>query len=463
VTPPQDPERLGFSKLLMLVFPAVPLSAMGLPLAIFVPPFYASLFQAGGMSAAASMALVGTSFMIVRTFDLITDPLMGVLGDRYDSRWGRRRHWCVIAAPVVMLGVVAVFVVPFPGLVSPAYLIVSMLIFYVGSTMYNISLYAWGAELSRDYHERSRITAYLQFALLLGNLTVLVPPAYMELVAGARAGGHASLMASGAYILLLLPIATFLAVTRVPERPSAPAPRVSFWHGTRLILRNRYMRRLLFADLLIGIPGGVMASMFIFYLRDVIGAGEWTSAIMISTTAITVAGVPIWLWLSRRLSKHRTFCISAFLAGVNVALFLALDYGDVLAFAILLNIGGIIYAGHAMLIRSMAADIVDSDNLESGGQRTGLFYSLITTTSKVSGALAIGITYPLLGLFGFDPSAATQTDQAVSAIRYIFTLLPALAFVSAAAVMWSFPLDHLSQLKLRLELESRDRARGILS
>ena len=458
----RDEKRLSTAKLLALVFPAMPLAAMGLPLAIFVPPFYASLFQQSGLEAAVALSLVGTSFMIVRFFDLFTDPLMGVMGDRFESRWGRRRHWCVLATPVVMLGVVGVFIVPYPEMVTPTYLILSMIVFYIGATMYTISHYAWGAEMSRDYHERSRITGYIQLALLLGNLTVLLPPAYMEFVVGEPAGGQMAVRAFGIYVLILLPIATLVAVTSVHERPTAAAPKISFWQGAWLVLKNRYMRRLLLADLMIGIPGPVMASVFIFFLRDVIGGGLWNSIILIFHYALTVTGVPFWLWVSGKVGKHRAFALSAGLHLINVLLFLVLGYGDIIGFALLVTTAGFIFAGQPMLIRSMAADTVDADNLESGGQRTGLYFSLITMTQKVGGAIAIGVAYPLLGLFGFVPGADVQTEQALDAVRYIYVFLPALALVVALITMWNFPLDIIKQRKLRAEIEERDRQAGLL-
>ena len=456
-------KKLSLPKLLALVFPAMPLSAMGLPLAIFVPPFYASLFQDSGMNAATALGLVGTSFMVVRFFDLFTDPPMGVLGDRFESRWGRRRHWCVLATPVIMLGVLFVFIVPFPAMVTPYYLIASMVVFYVGSTMYTISHYAWGAEMSRDYHERSRITAFIQLALLVGNLTVLLPPAYMEYVLGEPAGGRMAVMAFGIYVLILLPIATFVAVSVVPERRTAPAPEISFWQGARIVLRNRHMRRILLADLMVGIPGPVMASVFIFFLRDVVGGDEWNSIILIVHYALTVAGVPLWLWVSKKVGKHKAFAISAICHMIATGLFLVLGKGDTLGFAALVVVAGFIFAGQPMLLRSMAADVVDSDNVESGGQRTGLYFSLITMTQKIGGAIAIGVAYPLLGLFGFVPGAAQQSEQALDAVRYIYSILPVMALVVAVIVMWGFRLTNAEQRRLRAVLEERDAREGILT
>lgn len=452
--------RLSWGRLLALAAPAMPLSAMGLPLAIFVPPFYAALFQANGMSAAAALAVVGTTFMLVRVFDLVTDPLMGIVGDRFESRWGRRRHWCVLATPVIMLGVLLVFIVPLPAIVTPTYLLVSMVIFYVGSTMYTISHYAWGAEISGDYHERSRITGFIQLASLFGALTVLVPPAYMEYVVGETAGGRIAVMAFGLYVVALLPIATAIAVTLVPERKTAPAPRISFWQGTRLVLGNRHMRRILLADLMVGIPGPVMASVFIFFLRDVVGGDEWNSIILIFFYGVTVAGVPFWLRVSRRLGKHRAFAISCVAHMVFISLFLLCGPGDVLGFALLVLACGFAHAGQPMLLRSMAADVVDADNVASGGQRTGLFFSLITMTQKIGGAVAIGIAYPLLGWLGFSPGAASQSEQAMDAIRYIYAFLPAAALVIAIVVIWGFRLTREEQERLRALLEQRDAGAG---
>ncbi len=448
--------RLPLTRLLALAFPAMPLSAMGLPLAIFAPPFYAGLFQQNGLSPAAALAAVGTAFMVVRMFDLVTDPLMGVVGDRFESRWGRRRHWCVLSTPVIMLGVVLVFVVPYPALATPAYLVASMLVFYVGSTMYTISHYAWGAEMSGDYHERSRITGFIQIASLVGSLTVLVPPAYMEYVLGEPAGGRMAVMAFGAYVLVLLPLATLVAVTLVPERRTAPAPEIPFAAGVKLVLKNRHMRRILLADLMVGIPGPVMASVFIFFLRDVVGGEAWNSIILILFYGLTVTGVPVWMWASRRLGKHRAFAVSCISHMVLIAGFLVLDRGDTLGFALLVWASGFAFAGQPMLLRSMAADVVDSDNVESGGQRTGLYFSLITMTQKVGGAVAIGIAYPLLGWLGFTPGAASQSEQAVDAVRYIYTFLPATALVVAITVMWGFRLTLEEQRRLRALLAQRD-------
>ena len=82
---------------------AVPLAALGLPLTVYLPPFYEG-------PIGLSVGTVGIIFMVARFWDIFTDPLMGALVDRYPSKWGRRKHWIVIGIPILMLASWYVFI-----------------------------------------------------------------------------------------------------------------------------------------------------------------------------------------------------------------------------------------------------------------------------------------------------------------------------------------------------------------
>jgi GPH family glycoside/pentoside/hexuronide:cation symporter len=161
---------LSNSRLAIFSAPAFSLTALGLPLIVILPPLYAEL--------GLSLTVVGAVFMTARFFDVFTDPLFGVMGDKARTRWGRRKPAIVVGIPVLLLGSYRVFI---PGeIVSETDLLVSLLTLYLGWTLLTLAHTAWASEISSDYDQRSRIMSALQFSGLLGAVVVLAVPAVVD-------------------------------------------------------------------------------------------------------------------------------------------------------------------------------------------------------------------------------------------------------------------------------------------
>ena len=426
---------------------AFPGAGLVLPLAIFLPPFYTKTLGLG-------LAEVGLVFMLVRMFDIVTDPVMGMVGDRYGSRWGRRRHWLVIALPFMMLGVFMAFM-PI-GSPSIWYLGFWLVVLYTGSTMMTISHTAWGAELSPDYNERSRIASFNAFAGFAGSLMILLPLAILE-YRGAAPAGRDALAFFGTAVLILAPLCTLLAVSLVGERPTAPAPRINLFSGLAAVLKNQHMRRLLVADAMASMPGAVMAGLFIFYQAELVGNAQFNSLALIAFYTAHIIGVPIWVRLSYRVGKHKTFGIASLGFCLTTAMFFFPGQGDVALFIGFLFATGFMHSGLQFLIRAMAADVIDYDNVQTGGQRSGLYFALLAITAKMGGALAIGLTYPLLDQVGFSAQGGNSEDT-LFAFRIIYVTIPTLAMIGAYLGIRGFRLDRETQAELQAEIEARDSA-----
>ena len=145
----------------------MPLSVANVPLAAYIPNYY-------GADLGVSLAAIGSVWLFARLFDAITDPLIGYLGDKTDTRWGRRRIWMLGSIPFLMLSVYKIF---FPSLdVDAGYLLFWLVIFWLGWTMLFIPYYAWAAELSPDYNERTSIAAWRMFLGMVANVATKVLP-----------------------------------------------------------------------------------------------------------------------------------------------------------------------------------------------------------------------------------------------------------------------------------------------
>jgi Na+/melibiose symporter-like transporter len=424
---------------------AFPSAGLILPLAIFLPPYYTRTLGLG-------LAEVGLVFMLVRIFDIVTDPVMGMVGDRFDTRWGKRRPWLVLALPCLLVGVYMAFMPS--GTPTILYLGFWLVVLYLGTTMKTISHQAWAAELSADYDERSRIAGFNSFAGFAGSLLILVPLALLEYL-GTPPAGHEALTFFGIMVMVFAPLCVFAAVTLVGERHTRSAPRLRLLEGLGAVLKNPHMRRLLLADAMASMPGAVMAGLFIFYQAELIGTAQFNSLALIAFYVGHIVGVPAWIRLSYRVGKHRAFAIDSLCFCLTTAAFFFPDQGDVALFIVTMFATGFAHSGLQFLIRSMAADVVDYDNLETGGQRTGLYFALLSITAKVGGALAIGVTYPLLDAVGFDAQGNNGADT-LFAFRMIYLTVPVLAMLLAFLAIRGFGLDQLQQAALRRRIAARD-------
>ena len=160
--------RLNRSTLFYYSLTDLPVAMSIFPVIVFVPRFYAS-------DVGVPLALVGTIMVAVRVFDVITDPLMGYISDHTRSRFGRRRPWILAATPLMMLSIYQLFM-PGDG-TGGFHLALWSVMLSVAITMMLIPYYAWGAELSTDYHGRSRVTGSRAMFNALGSLSAQLVPA----------------------------------------------------------------------------------------------------------------------------------------------------------------------------------------------------------------------------------------------------------------------------------------------
>ena len=262
--------------------------------------------------------------------------------------------------------------------------------------------------------------------------------------------------AMGWYVLALTPIAIFIAVRYVGERPvQRAAEPIGFKAAAKVLAQNPFIRRIVIADLFIHIPGAIRASVFIFYVSAIIEMPEWSAIIMLSYFAAGPIAVPLWIKVSKHLSKHKAAALGVFLHVAVTVSYLLPGKGDALLFASLFFMSGIVYAGVPFLIRSMVADIVDYDRLQTGQDRAGLFYATVTTTMKVGGALGIGLGYPVLALIGFDPSGPNEQAQ-LDGLRYVYAFIPAVSELLVVVLLYRYPLGETMQKQLREQLAERD-------
>ncbi len=441
--PPSAPSR---GLLLLYAMPSLMTSVAALPMALFIPAFYAD-------ELGLPLAAVGGAIAASRLLDVVTDPVIGGLSDRLHGAWGRRKPWMVLGVPLFVLALWQVFVPPAGATVM--HLLIWSALLYLGFTMIDLPHKAWGAELSSDYDTRSRITGVREALATLGQVGILALLVILGLrgidAAGAQLAGLAWLVALGTPLLVLL------AVWRVPE-----APPERFEHrprgliaGLAIVARNPAFGRMIGCVILFVAGIAIQGTLHRLVLKDVIGDESVFALMLLIENVATLALVPAWLWLSLRIGKHRALIAAAlWLAFWSIPL-VFLGAGDSMLLMVLIAVRGSSFASVLFLSNSMAADVIDVDTLESGEQRSGLFFAIWGMAIKLSLAIGVLLGTLLPAAIGYDPAAETPTQQVQTGLMLIYSLLPAAMMAGGALFLRRFPIDRRRHDQVRAALEAK--------
>lgn len=435
--PPTSGQLVRFSAV------AVPLAAAGLPLGVYLPVIYARDYG-------LSLTVIGVIFLLGRLWDAVADPVMGSLSDRTRSAYGRRRPW--IAAGGVIFGLSSIFLFFPPFGVTPLSLGIVLFFFYLGWTAVQIPFQAWSGEVSGDYHQRTRIATYQTVMTSAALLVTLILPTIADQL---RPGdGHLQLSLMGGLVLLSIVPALFLTLTALREPPLPPGPvgKPSLKETIRAITGEPLLLRVLASDFAVTLAQNIRAALIVFFVTFYMGRPEWAGGLFLFQFVFGIFAGPIWLKIGRRYGKHRT-AVAGELVQVAINLSLLLVTPDTFGLLLALTLAqGLAQGSGNLMLRAIVADVADKHRLDSGEDRTGLYYSVFSLAGKTATAVAIGIALPLVSWLGFDPKAA-NSPEALTGLLIVFAAGPAIAHALSAALIARFPLDEAAHAEIRRQLD----------
>lgn len=426
--------------------PAAPLLALGMPTIIFLPQYF---IRDLGIEAGAAI------FALARILDVFVDPAIGGMQDRTVHKWGRRRFWLAASCPVLMFFVWWAFLGLTPGSGMIAAAIVVLALFSAFASMM-IAHLGWAGELIPTYHGRTRVLGVVQIMSLVGQVGVLALAAYVQSRPGATEADVIAAM--GWFLLIGLPLTTAIALMTAPERATPPQAHLSVIDSLKAVWRNNFARRVLLVDLLFGVVQGIAGTLFVFYFQFVLGFQTTSNTLLFVYFIAGLVGVPIWIWAGRRWGKHRGLQAALVYTAVTTLMILLAPPQDFAFAAVLMGIAGLSQGGGILLTRALMADVVDADEIETGARRSGLYFGLMLTTSKLA-IVAGPLSLVFLQLLGFDATlGGANSAPMLFALGAMFIGGPVFFSLVAAWLLQNYPLDETAQAKLHAAIEARHAA-----
>jgi GPH family glycoside/pentoside/hexuronide:cation symporter len=415
--------------------------------------------------------LAGGVVLIGRIWDSINDPLIGTLSDRLNSRLGRRRPFLLYGAiPFAMAFVLMFYVPPWESRIALAvYYSVVFLLFDTLYTIVNVPYLALMPELTEAYDERSSLTGWrIAFSILASLVTAGLFKLLAENVFAAALGGgpdalrQGYLIAAGLWsVTIALP---FLLVAYAIEEPATHQPVDSPIRPVQTFVQvfsDQAFRIAALIYLISFTTGDIILAVLVRYLIDYVRMPlGFDNLVVAMVLASALVCLPIVVWLMRRTDKRTAYLISiGFLVGVLV-IGSVVPPGNPTPILIGAVLAGFGFAALSTIPWAIVADVVEADELKHGERREGLFAGYLVFLRKMASAFAIFAVGQLLAATGFISSTSgsvyiEQPAAALSAMRFLVTVVPAVALTLALILAWRFPISREAYEAIQAQLAQR--------
>lgn len=442
----------------------------------FLAKFYTDVFGISAKHAA-------TMFLVTRIWDMINDPMMGMIADRTKTRWGKFRPYLLwVPIPYGIL-IYMMFITPDWGMNAKlVYAYATYILATMAYTAVNIPYSSLMAVITPNPKVRTTISQYRFFFAFVGMLLIttfmlplvkffggseLVPGLNEEIVSNPALGYRKTFGIFGILAIILFLI-TFLT-TRERVKP-AKTQKSKFGHDLKDIIRNAPWIVLFVASVFFLTHNHIRNSSVAYYFDYVNGEGgkvmlTWTlGALKLDFDRTTVfltiqtfgmmAGVFISTPIKKYFDKKTLLIFLSFAASVLGGIFYWLPHDNFVLLGSVNFLWAVIAGATPVFLFAMFTDVADFHEWKFGFRATGLVIAGIMFAIKMGVAIGGYLLLKLLDVFGYVANQP-QTPEAMNGIKLLFSLIPAVFILICGITLFFYPVNN--KLLSRIELDLKDR------
>jgi GPH family glycoside/pentoside/hexuronide:cation symporter len=338
---------------------------------------------------------------------------------------------------------------------------VAVIGFYSAMTVFFVPHLSLGAELSENYHERSRLFGVRHGFYTFGSILSLIS---LYLLNTAEQEGTEAVreMAYNLAVIASVVMAVLIlgAVSQLRERPDFQG-RVTDkpLHAFRDVWRNHHARLLIVVTFIEHVGSAAIAALTLYVAQYVVGAPLWAPVIILCYMVPSSLSVPLWIPLSRRVGKVRLWMFSMILTGLSFGSMFALPFLPGMEIKLIYICVAAAFAGLAAgcggtISPSIQGDVIDYDEMMTGERKEGSYFAAWNFVYKSATGIMLLMTGFVLQLSGFAPNEE-QTMTVQVAMVTLYGLFPLVCYAIGAFLFRRFTLDEKAHGEIRAELDKR--------
>jgi glycoside/pentoside/hexuronide:cation symporter, GPH family len=415
---------------------------------MFQLSFYTDTF---GITAAAA----GTLLLVSRFWDAIFDPMMGIIADRTNTRWGKFRPWVLwTAVPFGVMGFVAFLTPDFSPGGKLVYAYVTYIVLMMVYSANNLPYSALSGVLTGDIGERTSLSSYRFVCAMTAAFVVqgLALPMVKYFGGGNDVKGYQWTMGIfGALCVVLFLITFFTTKERILPDPSQQS---SIKQDFADLLRNGPWINLFVLTILVFITLSMRTSVMVYYWRYYMAREDLFSLFNVIGLAATIVGILFSKSLAMRFGKKNVFIWGLSFTTLFIVLFAFLPRGAVIGAFVVDTLRQLAYGFTIPLLWAMMADVADYGEWKTGRRATAVVFSAIVFGLKAGLGFGGAIGGWLLSLYGYVPNAA-QTESALEGIRLTTSYFAAVPFALGVVVLFFYAIDKKLNIQITDDLAAR--------